>query len=107
MSEALDRITARIREALAERDLPEKCVAVDFGPDGVVRVDARQSPMEIGNEDGDCDCRLRVSMDDFKRLAKGELDPMKAMMRRKIRIDGDFGLAFRLAQALKKGHAAP
>lgn len=40
---------------------------------------------------------LELGLADFLRLAAGELDPVKALLGGRLELDGDFGVALRLA----------
>jgi putative sterol carrier protein len=42
-----------------------------------------------------------ISRDDLEALAKGELDPMSAMLRGRLKIKGDMGVAMQLQSILR------
>jgi putative sterol carrier protein len=44
----------------------------------------------------DADCTVNVSLEDFKQLLSGDLNPMAAVMSGKVRINGDMGVAMKL-----------
>lgn len=50
--------------------------------------------------DGDADCTVTVSPDDFSDLVSGDLNPTTAFMTGKMKIDGDMGAAMALSQVL-------
>lgn len=95
------KIHQRAVATLAEEGGFARRVTFDFGADGVIHVDGPAGEVrEVAAED---DCRVTVSLDDFTALAKGVLDPAKAFLRGKIKIDGDLGLALELARRLRDG----
>ncbi len=98
----VEKITDRLRREAHRADGLGKAVKLDFGAEGLVRVDAAQSPPEVSNEDGPADTVLRVSLSDFARIARGDLDPMRAVLTRKLKIGGDMGAAMKLAQLFRE-----
>lgn len=71
-------------------------VRFDVEDEGVIRVEDER--VETG--DGPADCTIAGSLDTLQELFRGELDPTSAFMTGKIRIDGQMGLAMKLAQLL-------
>jgi putative sterol carrier protein len=71
-------------------------VKFDFGDDGVIYLDGTTEPMTVSNEDKDAQCTLRLSLDDYKAMGKGELDAMTAFMMGKLKVTGDMGVAMKL-----------
>lgn len=98
-AERLEKILARATAALArEQDFAHR-VLLDFGDAGAVHVDGPAGAAAIGR--GAADCTVRVSLDDFIAIARGALDPAKAFLSGKLKIDGDFGLAIALAKQMR------
>ena len=50
--------------------------------------------------DGEADCTMTASAETFQALLAGDLDPTAAFMAGKLAVDGDMGLAMRLASRL-------
>jgi putative sterol carrier protein len=50
--------------------------------------------------DGEADCTLTASADTFGDMLGGALDPTSAFMGGRLKIDGDMGLAMRLASLI-------
>ncbi len=67
---------------------------------GVIYIDAKQSPAVVSNEDKDADCELQVSMDNLVKLGTGELNPMMAFMGGKLKVKGDMGVAMKMGQVM-------
>jgi len=105
MSLTLDRVAERLRREAHRAEGLNKTVKLDFGEDGAVYLDARESPPAISHDEGEADAVLCLSLDTLRALAEGGLDPMRALLTRKIRIEGDKGLALKLAGMLKKARA--
>ena len=75
----------------------------DFGSDGSVLIDGKAVPNTVRDGDGQtADTTISVSLADFEKLAKQELDPTSAFMEGKLRVAGDMGLAMKLGPVLAK-----
>lgn len=51
-------------------------------------------------DDGAADCTLTADAETFQAMLAGELDPTAAFMGGRLKVDGDMGLAMRLASLL-------
>lgn len=67
---------------------------------GVVYIDAKQSPVVVSNEDKPADCDLHVSISDLVRMGTGDLNPMMAFMSGKLKVKGDMGIAMKMGQVM-------
>jgi putative sterol carrier protein len=65
-------------------------------------LDASQVPNLISNDDGEADCTLKISLDDFIAMTQGELDGTSAFMSGRLKIEGDMGIAMKLQSVLKR-----
>jgi len=92
----LAEITDRIRAALLGQVGLDRTVKLDLKGDGIIFVDG---PV-VSNEDRPADCTLTLRIDDLVALAKGRLDPATAMMRGKLKLQGDASVALRLQPLL-------
>ena len=97
---SLEKITEEMRNRIGAHSPLANIIKFDFGDDGVVRVDGKASPTVVDNEDSDADCTVKVTMDDFKKIAGGELNPQMAFMMGKIRVEGDMSIAMQLGSIL-------
>lgn len=72
-------------------------VKFDFtGGEGVIYVDATQSPAVVNNDNIDADCTVLVELGDLDDMLAGSLNPMQAFMGGKMRIEGDMSIAMKL-----------
>lgn len=92
--------TQQIDSALKGGSDFDKTVKFDFGDDGKLFVDGPNNA--ASNEDKPADATVRVSWEDFKSLAQGQLDPMQAFMSGKVAVDGDMSVAMKLQSLLSK-----
>lgn len=86
--------------AANEAFVPGHRIKFDFGKDGVILLDGVAAA--VSNEDAAAETTLRMSLDNFKALAKGKLNPVMAVMMGKIKIDGDMALAMQLQAVTSK-----
>ncbi len=97
---SLDAITELLRGRVGGDSGFGAKVKFDLGSDGVIFVDAASSPNTVSNEDGDADCTIVISMKNLGKLLAGDLNPATAFMMRKIKVEGDMGIAMRLSSLL-------
>ena len=92
---SVEGIAEKIRTRMAGSGF-DRSVKVDLGKDGVILVDGT----DVSTADGDAECTITMTLEDFEALAAGELDPTSAFMQGKMRIDGDMMVAMALGQLL-------
>lgn len=76
-------------------------VKFDFEEDGLLYVDATQSPPVISNDDKDAEVTLRTSLETFEKIVEGSQDPNIAFMMGKLKVSGSMGLALKLNSILE------
>lgn len=93
LTEATDKV-----KKLAENNGGKVNAIINFKFDeGVIHLDDTTSPTFVGNEEKNAACTIRLSLDNFEKLMSGDLNPMMAFMMGKMKIDGDKGVAMKLA----------
>ena len=97
----LETITQKIASAVGENSGLGKIIKIDFGDAGKILINAATVPNVVSNEDGPADTTIQIALEDLIAMAKGALDPMMAFMTGKMKIQGDIGLAQKLAPLLK------
>ena len=95
MSDKLNTAADRLRDKLDGSGF-RGSVRFDMSDDGFLRVEDET----VTTEDGAADCTISASMDTFQEIFQGDLDPTAAFMTGKMKIDGDMGVAMKLAQVL-------
>jgi putative sterol carrier protein len=95
MSEAVAAAVAALNERLSGGGI-EGTVRIVIEDEGSLIVD------EAGARpgDGEADCTLTASADTFRDMLDGALNPTGAFMGGRLAVDGDMGLAMRLAGLL-------
>jgi putative sterol carrier protein len=76
-------------------------VKFDFEEDGILFVDATQSPPVISNDDKDAEVTLKTSLETFEKIVEGTQDPNIAFMMGKLKVSGSMGLALKLNSILE------
>lgn len=77
-----------------------KRIKLDFGADGIVFLDGVAGA--ISRADDPADTTVKITWDDLLALGKGELDPVSALMKGRLRIDGDMSNAMQLQNVIEK-----
>lgn len=65
--------------------------------DGLIHLDDTVSPTTVSNDDQSAPCTISMSSNNFAKLLSGDMNPMMAFMTGKMKIDGDKGIAMKLA----------
>lgn len=67
----------------------------DFGGEQLF-IDGTGAQNAVSTHNHDADCVVKLTLEDFVALTKGELNPMGAVMSGQVRIEGDMGVAMKL-----------
>ena len=97
---SLEMATTGLKEKIGEDCCLGATVKFDFGDDGILFLDATQSPNVVSNDDNDAQCTMVISMENFMEMAAGNLDGTSAFMTGKLKIQGDMGIAMKLGPML-------
>lgn len=85
-------------------DDPDKAKAIGatykFAVDGAGTWVANLAELTVVEEDGDAQCTVEVSSEDFAAILDKTLNAQMAFMSGKLKIKGDMGLAMKLGQVL-------
>lgn len=95
---SLDDIAEKLADRIAGFNHTLK---LDFEEDGILFVDATQTPPVVEKEDKDAEVTLRTSLETFEKILKGEQDPNIAFMMGKLKVSGSMGLALKLNAMLE------
>jgi putative sterol carrier protein len=102
-SPQIQQIVDQMGSALGANSGLGGVLKLDFGDAGSVLVDGKSNPNTVSDGTGrTADTTISVSLADFEKLARQELDPTSAYMQGKLRVDGDMGLALKLGPMLQK-----
>lgn len=95
MSDTLEKAAAALNEKLASGafDASAKFAIADLGAIVLDSDGARVS-------DEEADVTLSADADTFEQILSGELNPTGAFMSGKLSVDGDMGIAMKLASVL-------
>lgn len=97
---SLELVTNGLKEKIGEDCGLGATLKFDFGDDGVLMLDATQVPNLVSNEDGETQCTMVISIENFMEMAEGNLDGTAAFMSGKLKIQGDMGIAMKLGPIL-------
>ena len=97
---SLDEVTNAFVSRAPEFAGVKARVKFDLGADGLVLIDATETPPAVSNEDGEADCTIRVSLEDLQGMMRGQVNPTLAYTLGKLKVEGSMGLAMKLAALL-------
>lgn len=92
---SLEEARTRIQKRLDEKPF-DGTIKFDCGDDGVLVL----SQDKITSDDQDAPCTVALTTGDLLALIDGELNPTIGFMQGKLRIDGDMGIALKLASIM-------
>ena len=92
MSEILDKAVAALNEKLGDADF-DGTVKFDIEGTGSVVVDSNGARVS----DEPADVTLTADADTFEGIMSGDVNPTSAFMTGKLKVDGDMGVAMKLA----------
>lgn len=92
---ALDEARARLQTRLDQQPF-DGSIKFDCGDDGVIVLDQDT----LKDADQECPCTVTLSATDLLAMLDGELNPTIGFMQGKLRIEGDMGVALKLASLL-------
>lgn len=95
MSDILDQAVTALNEKLS---------GSDFGGSAKFEIDGEGSILMDADgaraADDDADVTLSADVDTFQGILSGDMNPTTAFMSGKLKVDGDMGLAMKLASVL-------
>jgi len=96
MSDDLAKALEALRKK-TEGETLDGSVKLDFIDLGALRLDGDGARMDDGAA---ADCTIVADLETFRRMFEGDLSPTGAFMTGKIKIDGDMGVAMKVASLL-------
>ncbi len=97
---SLEKIIDGLKQRIGEDCGLGSVVKFDFGEQGTVTLDATQIPNQVSESGTEPDCTMVISMDDFMAMADGSLDGVSAFMTGRLKVQGDIGIAMKLAAVM-------
>ena len=96
----LEEATSKV-QTLAQNNGGKLGSTVNFKFDeGAIHLDDTVSPTVVSNDTVSSQCDIKISLENFEKMMTGDLNPMMAFMMGKMKIDGDKGVAMKLASIL-------
>ena len=97
---SLESLTESLRERVALAPPLGYKIKIDLGEEGIIFWDGTGSSPEIGNEDGEADTTLTMTMENCLKLVDGSLDPNLAYMTGRLKVSGSMGVALKMGTLL-------
>ena len=95
MSDTVTEAVAVLNEKLAGADF-DGTAKFDIEGEGAIMMDASGARAA----DEDADVTLSADADTFRSILEGDANPTSAFMTGKLKVDGDMGMAMKLASVL-------
>lgn len=96
MTDEMTKALEALKQKTGGRGM-ESAVKLDVEGHGALRID-EQGPRE--DDGSEAECTIRGSLETFRELFEGELSPTSAFMTGRIKIEGDMGVAMKVAGLL-------
>ena len=96
----LESSTDTIRSNLSDDSGLAATVKFDFGDDGMIFLNGKDVPNTVTNDDGDADCTITMSLENFEEMLAGDLNPTTAFMMGKLKVEGDMSIAMKLSSVV-------
>lgn len=93
---SLESVTEGLRQRAAQNPklgYKAKFVIEDVG---VIFWDGTGDKAAIGNDDGEADTTMRLSLENLDKMLAGNLDPTIAYMTGKLKVEGKMGVALKI-----------
>jgi putative sterol carrier protein len=98
---SLASVTTQIEAQLPQLATLGYKVKFAIKDEGVILVDASQTPATLSHDDGEADCTIRLTEDRLSQLIDGRLSPTLAYTLGQIKVEGSLGVAMKLASLLE------
>ena len=93
---SVEAIQSKLTELLGSGAGLDGSLKMNFGDDGVVRIEGT----EVTTDDTDADATISISLEDAVAMMEGDLNPTMAFMQGKLSVDGNMGMAMKLSNLL-------
>lgn len=102
MSNEINEIAEGMSKSIGGTSGLNATLKFDFEGQGNIYLDGKSTPNTVTTEDKPADCTITVSLDNFKKMAAGELDGTTAFMQGKLKVAGDMAVAMKLGPIMAK-----
>lgn len=93
----MESIIASLEKSAAGSKPFGAIIKFDAGADGVVCINGHGEAVTIEQTNAEADTTIMLSRDHLEKLLAGKLNPAMAFMSGKLKVQGDMGLALKLA----------
>ena len=94
----LEEITQKVQVLSADHSGKiGSTIKFSFDDGNVIFLDDSVNPPKVSNDDAAAQCTVKISNENFIKLMNGEMNAMGAYMMGRLKIDGDMGIAMKLA----------
>ena len=98
---SLASVTGKIQAQLPQLAQLGYKVKFAIEGEGVILVDASETPPTLSHDDGPADCTIRLTEERLEQLIDGRLSPTLAYTLGQIKVEGSLGVAMKLASLLE------
>ena len=92
---SLENTIAKVSEKAGSTNPLGASIKFNFGDSQIV-IDGTGDTNAVSSDDSEAQCTIDISLDDFKSMLSGELNPMAAFMGGQIQVSGDMSVAMKL-----------